>query len=270
MKVLESTFHDFQREDDLLKKRVLNPFSIVLYFISSIFLFLFINSLTGTRNIAFALCISALVIPIQIERSKRSKFADELSQAWPEVIDQLVSGIQSGLSLSESVVALSLRGPRVSRKVFSTVAELHIRGMSFNDSMLEFKNICKSMEADLIAESLMVARNLGGRDVGIVLRLLGEYFRENLALREEIKAKHGWIKNSAILASLAPWILLIILSSQESTRTTYASVSGLLVLLCGAGLTLTAFLWMHIVGRIPVVPRLFAIKELNSRMNLQL
>ena len=264
MTVLESTSHEFKREDDLIKREFLIPFSIVLYFISSIFLFLFINSLTGTRNIAYALCVSALVIPIQIERSKRSKFADELSHAWPEVIDQLVSGIQSGLSLSECVIALSLRGPRVSRKVFSTIAELHIRGVSFNDSMLEFKKICKSMEADLIAESLIVARNLGGRDVGIILRLLGEYFRENLALREEINAKHGWIKNSAILASLAPWILLIILSSQESTRTTYTSVSGLFILLCGAGLTLTAFLWMNIVGRIPVVPRLFAVKELNS------
>jgi tight adherence protein B len=244
--------------------KTISPFNILVYLLSSLFLFFFIKALTGTRNIAVALCVSVLIVPIQIERSRAFKFAHELAQTWPEVIDQLVSGIHSGLSLSESVMALSLRGPGVSRKVFSRITELHLSGTSFNDSMFALKEMCRSVEADLIAETLMIARNLGGRDIGIVLRMLGEYFRENLALREEIKAKHGWIKNSAVLASLAPWILLIILSTQESTRSTYATATGLLVLLSGAGLTVIAFIWMNIVGRIPEPPRVFSIREKSA------
>jgi len=250
---------------DLFQEKKFSPFDISLYVFVIVFLFLFVRALTGTRNIAFALCLSALIVPIQIERAKAFKFAHELAQAWPEVIDQLVSGIQSGLSLSESVMTLSLRGPSISRKIFSTIADLHLSGLSFEQSMIELKKICRCIEADLVAESLIIARNLGGRDVGIVLRLLGEYFRENLALREEIKAKHGWIKNSAVLASLAPWILLIILSTQESTRSTYATTTGFSVLLCGAGLTVLAFIWMNIVGRIPEQPRIFSVRETNTR-----
>jgi len=261
MKSVSLSLKDRKTQRLLFQEKTFSLFNISLYLLSSLFLFFFIRALTGTRNIAIAICLSALIVPMQIERSKAFKFAHELTETWPEAIDQLVSGIHSGLSLSESVMALSLRGPGVSRKVFSRIMDLHLGGSSFNDSMVALKDMCRSVEADLVAETLMIARNLGGRDVGIVLRLLGEYFRENLALREEIKAKHGWIKNSAVLASLAPWILLIILSTQESTRSTYATATGLLVLLSGAGFTVIAFIWMNIVGQIPELPRVFSVKE---------
>ena len=240
-------------------------FSVTLYILTYLFLFLFVYSLTGTRNIAIAMCIAALIIPIQVERSRSAKVSQELEKSWPEVIDHIVSGLQSGLSLSECIMTLSMRGPAVSRKIFSEIANLHVNGMNFSDVMNQLKVRSNSAEADLISESLIIARKLGGRDIGIVLRLLGEYFRDNVALREEIKAKQSWIKNSAVLASLAPWLLLMILSTQASTRATYSTASGMLVLMCGAGITLIAFIWMNVVGRIPEPPRLFADKRLKAR-----
>ena len=78
-----------------------------------------------------------------------------------------------------------------------------------------------------------------------------------MALRREILAKHGWVKNSAALAAIAPWILLLLLASQPNTVAAYSSGSGPFILILGVALTALAYLWMEKVGHIKQVPRVF-------------
>jgi tight adherence protein B len=86
---------------------------------------------------------------------------------------------------------------------------------------------------------------------------LGDFLRQDLALRREIDVKHGWIKNSAHLSAAAPWILLLLLSTQPSTSTAYSTTTGAMIL--GAGLVMTgiAYIWMNHLGRLPQTPRVF-------------
>ena len=101
------------------------------------------------------------------------------------------------------------------------------------------------------------ARTSGSRDSSLTLRTLATYIRSDLALRNEISAKHGWIRNAAILAGLAPWLLLTILSTQRSTVRAFSSPAGIAVLVVGVVLTLIAYFWMERVGRISTTPRIF-------------
>ena len=91
------------------------------------------------------------------------------------------------------------------------------------------------------------------------MRTLASHIRSDLALRNEIRAKHGWIKNAAILAGIAPWILLVILSTQSSTRSAYSTKGGVAVLIFGILLTLIAYFWMERVGRLDMNPRVFGV-----------
>ena len=86
---------------------------------------------------------------------------------------------------------------------------------------------------------------------------MGDFLRQDLALRREIDVKHGWIKNSAHLSAAAPWILLLLLSTQPSTATAYSTTTGAMIL--GAGLVMTgiAYIWMNHLGRLPQTPRIF-------------
>ena len=70
--------------------------------------------------------------------------------------------------------------------------------------------------------------------------------------------KHGWIKNSALIAAAAPWILLLILSSQHNTVQAFSTPGGIVVLLIGVGLSAIAYVWMERAGKLPQVPRIFA------------
>jgi tight adherence protein B len=79
----------------------------------------------------------------------------------------------------------------------------------------------------------------------------------DLALRKEIEIKHGWIKNSAHLSSAAPWLLLLLLSSQPGTVEAFAQSGGVAILLTGLLLTCVAYLWMGRLGRLPSPARVF-------------
>jgi tight adherence protein B len=77
-------------------------------------------------------------------------------------------------------------------------------------------------------------------------------------LRAEITAKHSWIKNSAALAAVAPWVLLLLLASQPNTLQAYTSTTGFMILVIGALLTITAYFWMEKVGKLDESPRIFS------------
>jgi tight adherence protein B len=121
----------------------------------------------------------------------------------------------------------------------------------------ELKESFKHHGSDQIFEALLIAKSLGGSELLQILRTLGDFLRQDLALRREIDVKHGWIKNSAHISAAAPWILLLLLSTQPSTAHAYSTPTGALILIAGLFLTAIAYLWMNRLGRLPQAPRVF-------------
>jgi tight adherence protein B len=180
-----------------------------------------------------------------------------LVAAWPEVIDHLMSGIQSGLSLTESLAGLSTRGPEVLRPGFTYFKTTLYASGDLTQSIKELKALFAHHGSDQIFEALIISKALGGSELLQILRALGDFLRQDLALRREIEVKHGWIKNSAHLSAAAPWILLLLLSTQPSTAAAYSTPSGAMVLIAGLVMTAIAYIWMNRLGRLPQTPRVF-------------
>jgi tight adherence protein B len=111
--------------------------------------------------------------------------------------------------------------------------------------------------SDQIFEALIISKALGGSELLQILRSLGDFLRQDLALRREIEVKHGWIKNSAHLSAAAPWILLLLLSTQPSTAAAYSTTTGAMILVAGLVMTGVAYIWMNRLGRLPQTPRVF-------------
>ena len=81
----------------------------------------------------------------------------------------------------------------------------------------------------------------------------------DLSTRAEINTRFGWVKNSANLAALAPWVLFLILRSQENAKLAYQQSFGKALLLSGLILTLIAYLWMNQIAKLPKAKRLFTV-----------
>ena len=212
-----------------------------------------------TRSMFIAIAFGALAAGIAFVtvRAKNKLNEAALIAAWPEVIDHLMSGIQSGLSLTESLAGLSTRGPEVLRPAFIHFKSTLYGSGDLTQAIEELKDIFAHHGSDQIFEALIISKTLGGSELLHILRSLGDFLRQDLALRKEIEVKHGWIKNSAHLSAAAPWILLLLLSTQPSTAAAYSTPTGAMILVAGLVMTGVAYIWMNRLGRLPQTPRVF-------------
>ena len=212
-----------------------------------------------TRSVVISLAFGTLAAGIAFVtvRAKNNLNEAALIAAWPEVIDHLMSGIQSGLSLTESLAGLSTRGPEVLRPAFAQFKATLYGSGDLTQAIEELKALFAHHGSDQIFEALIISKALGGSELLQILRSLGDFLRQDLALRREIEVKHGWIKNSAHLSAAAPWILLLLLSTQPSTAASYSTPTGAMILIAGLVMTGIAYIWMNRLGRLPQTPRVF-------------
>jgi len=227
-------------------------------YIAAFFVGLFVATIiTGSISIGIPVGIVCVGIPVGLLAQKAEARKLELQSLWPEILDNLISGLHSGLALAETIANLGKRGPDRTKSIFTLFA-LRLRdGATFSSALEIIRESFNESTADQVCEVLDFARSSGGRDTALTLRTLSNFIRADIALRNEITAKHSWVKNSAALAAVAPWVLLLLLASQPNTVSAYSSGSGLTVLLAGAGLTLVAYFWMNKVGTLKTVPRVF-------------
>lgn len=219
--------------------------------------FMIAIALTHSIPISGALaCISATFL--YFNNSARNRKEQSLIQsACPDLLDQLITGIRSGLSLNESLTSLADRGPEILKPYFAEFREEIYSHGNFEIAIQKTKEAIHNPSADQIFEALILARSLGGTELMNLFRTLGEFIRQDLTLRREIEVKQGWIKNSAHLSASAPWILLLLLSTQPSTARAYSTPTGILILLAGLAATFIAYLWMGFLSKMPEPPRIF-------------
>lgn len=224
---------------------------------SSVVVTVVVLAWTQSLVISMPFSIFSIVITWVFMRNKGRRAAAAMLEVWPEVTDHLISAIHSGLSLSEALVGLSTRGPELIRPYIYSFHQELLSGGDFVGATERLKLRLNSQGSDQILEAILLAKSLGGSELLQIFRTLGDFLRQDLALRKEIEIKHGWIKNSAHLSSAAPWLLLLLLSSQPGTAQSFAQPGGIMILLIGLILTCVAYLWMGKLGQLPVPPRVF-------------
>ena len=210
--------------------------------------------------IASAFTALSATVTFLILKNRTSKNADAMSSAWPEVIDHLTAGLQSGLSIAETMSDLAIRGPEVLRSYFQDFSNAMESHGNFFTAITDLKTQCGQHGSDQIFEAIVISRTLGGAELLNILRTVGTFLRQDLALRREIEVKHGWIKNSAHLSAAAPWLLLLLLSTQPATARAFSSATGAVILGFGLLMTAIAYIWMNYLGKLPELPRVFGDK----------
>jgi tight adherence protein B len=174
-----------------------------------------------------------------------------LRDLWPDAIDNLGSAVRAGLSLPESLAQLAIRGPQELRPAFASFAQDYRASGRFDDALDVLKARLADPVGDRIVESLRIAREVGGTDLGRLLRTLSTFLRQDARTRSELEARQGWTVNAARLAVAAPWVVLLLLATRPESVRAYDTATGALVLLLGAGVTCAAYLLMLRVARLP-------------------
>lgn len=212
---------------------------------------LVVLGLTGSPAIATCFAAMAAYGPLALVRTRARSRRAALRGVWPEVVDHLASGIRAGLSLPEALGQLGERGPVELRPAFRAFAEDYRVDGRFGDCLDALKTRLADPVADRIVEALRITRDVGGTDLGRLLRTLSTFLREDARTRGELEARQSWTVNAARLAVAAPWIVLALLATRPETAAAYNTGAGAAVLALGASCSVVAYHLMVRIGRLP-------------------
>jgi tight adherence protein B len=193
--------------------------------------------------------------PVAYYRSRRRVARRARQQCWPEAIELLAGAVRAGDTLPSAVAVVSERGPAPLRSAFRAVVADHRVSGDFVGALERLGVALADPTADRVVATLVIAHRVGGRELGQVLRTLGGFLREDLAVRKEIVARQSWTLVAARVAAAAPWLVLVLVASRPQGAQAYDSFAGMLVLVGGAAATVVGYRLMVRLGRLPEEPR---------------
>jgi tight adherence protein B len=204
-----------------------------------------------TMTIALAFALLTTQVPGTVIRQQRRRRRAELRELWPDAVDNLASAVRAGLSLPEAIGQLGERGPEPLRPAFHRFAADYRTTGRFSDGLDRLKDSLSDPVADRIVEGLRVARDVGGADLGRLLRTMSVFLRDDARARAELETRQAWTVGAARLAVGAPWAVLALLSLRSRAVAAYDSIPGFIVLMTGGLLCLVAYRVMLRIGRLP-------------------
>lgn len=210
-----------------------------------------VQSTVGVLPIAVCFAAMASYLPVAAVRTRARRRRARLRDLWPDAVDNITSGVRAGMALPEALSQLGTRGPEELREPFQAFAADYRLSGRFHDSLDRLKDRLSDPVGDRLVESLRIAREVGGTDLGHLLRTLSGFLREDARTRAELETRQSWTVNAARLAVAAPWAVLAMLSANPESVAAYSSATGVAVLAVGGALTAVAYWAMVRIGRLP-------------------
>lgn len=245
----------FRRTRELLQQAGLTTISPVQLFalqgLSLALIGLTTLVITGSISVTVVFALAGSVLPRLLVDRMRNRRQSDLRELWPEVVDNLTSGVRAGLSLPEALAAIGARGPEQLREPFRQFGSDYRTTGRFTSSLDRLKDNLADPVGDRVCESLRVAREVGGTDLGRLLATLSGFLRDDARTRSELLARQSWSINAARMAVAAPWLVLLLLATQQTTLQAYDSPTGTAILVGGAVLSVVAYRVMMRIGRLP-------------------
>lgn len=231
---------------------------VLLCAVLGLLAFVVVQAVSRTVPVAAVFAAMAAYAPILVLQNRARRRQREFAEVWPDAVDNLASAVRAGLSLPDAVAALATNGPEALRPAFDRFAlDYQVTGR-FGDSLDRLKERLADPVGDRVVEGLRIAREVGGGELGRLLRNLSGYLRDEVRTRSELESRQSWTVNGARLAVAAPWVVLLLMAFQSDAITRFSSAGGVLVLGIGAVLCVVAYWLMMRIGRLPVERRILS------------
>jgi tight adherence protein B len=248
-----------QRRSDLLHEAGIPGVSgwqlLALQLLAALGLGVVILAVSGSASVAVCFAVFGFFGPIVAVKRLHRRRRAELREVWPEVVDNLASAVRAGMALPEAVAALAIRGPEPLRPAFARFAADYRASGRFSDCLYRLRAELADPVGDRVCESLRIARDVGGTDLGRLLRTLSSFLREDSRTRAELETRQGWTVNAARLAVASPWVVLLLLATDTATLAAYDSMAGRILLATGGAVSVVAYRLMMRIGRLPAERR---------------
>jgi tight adherence protein B len=152
--------------------------------------------------------------PGLIHKRLKTKRRHTLIRQLPDVLDALVGGLRSGLSLPQALGLLSEQLPKPSNQEFSLVVRKLRMGVNMDDVLDELESRIHSAEYTMFTTSMRIAREVGG-NLTESLERLADTMRKKLTMEDKIMALTSQGKLQGLIVGALPLFLMWILTEME-------------------------------------------------------
>jgi len=201
----------------------------------------------------FAACIPAAAY--RVRRTERRAAAEE---SWPAMIEEIrVLCGSAGRSIPQALFDVGRRTPPELRDAFTVAHREWILTTDLERSLTLLRDRLDSPTADTVAETLLVAHELGGVDLDRRLAELAEDRRHDHQARKDARARQSGVRFARRFVVIVPAGMALAGMSLGNGRSSYATASGQTIVVVALGLVAACWIWSGRMLKLPTTERVF-------------
>lgn len=221
--------------------------------------FAFGTLLFGGIAPALIIGLFAATVPVGVARVRHERMTAHAHQSWPAIIEEirLLTGTL-GRSIPQATFEVGARSHEALRPAFAEAHREWLISTNFSRSLEVLKAHLGHHTADIVAETLMTAHELGGGEVGNRLSALAQDRMTDQQHRRDAVARQAGVR-------FARWFTLIVPVGMAMTgltigngRSAYATNTGQLLVALALLMIIGCWIWAGRIMRMPNEERVFS------------
>jgi tight adherence protein B len=207
---------------------------------------------------ALALGGFAASFPVASYRHRRQARQQRAQEAWPRMIEEMrVQTGSMGRSIPHALFDVGRRGPEELRPAFEAAHREWLLTTDFPQTMAVMKERLADPTADMAAETLLIAHELGGSDLDRRLEALADDRLQDIQGRKDSRARQAGARFARIFVLAVPFGMALAGMSIGNGRAAYQSAGGQIGVLVALTMVIGCWFWAGRVMRLPETERVF-------------
>jgi tight adherence protein B len=207
---------------------------------------------------AVALLFIGATSPIASYRLRREHRRDRAHENWPRMIEEIRLRTGSlGRSVPQALFEVGARGPAELRPAFEAAHREWLLTTDFDRTLGVLKDHLADPTADVACETLLVAHQVGGADLGSRLTALAEDRIADVQGRKDARAKQAGARLARSFVILVPLGMAIVGTQIGDGRAAYGTGAGQVVVLAAISLIGVCWVWAGQIMKLPATERVF-------------
>lgn len=195
-------------------------------------------------------------VPPALARQQRAARAAAALDAWPRMIEEIrLSAVTLGRSVPQALFDAGFRAPAELHPAFNAA---HREWTLSGDFGVALEVLCEHLAdatADAVAETLLIADQIGGSEIDQHLQSLADDRAQDLQGRKDAMAKQAGVRFARWFVVIVPIGMALVGLSIGDGRTAYATMSGQIAVTTALSLIAACWWWAGRLMRLPAEPR---------------
>ncbi len=207
---------------------------------------------------ALVSALFAASFPVASYRQRRRARRNRARDAWPRMLEEirlLTSSV--GRSVPQALFEVGARAPEEMRSAFDAGHREWLLSTDFERTIAVLKMRLADATADVTFETLLIAHELGGSDLGQRLDALIEDRVQDTQGRKDAESRQAGARFARFFVLLVPVGMALAGMSIGNGRASYQTSTGQLVVVAALVLIVGCWFWAAYIMRLPDERRVF-------------